>query len=351
MESLPIELFDDIAQHLFLEDLNNLSLVSKEINYKASGVKKIAIDGSIFVNALRVHYGEHFEAFNRALVDSGALIAGGSVCGAYHGFKSDDFDVYVPIDGVETMTDMLFDIGYEGDSFRVTSEYDSSFMKKNGIMSRIEFRTAKSFKSVDLMVMRNGISPLKVVTNFDLTFCEAFYNGFHVEASEPVEFMNKKGRLRKDYLESFIGGNRFILGRIRKYKMRGFSIDIDLSEIKNFTLSVHANPNNLNYLVRLLNESLSYFSGYKLTQKRVIKTLVDYFEFKNDLLDKDFIIKKIIDLYSYFHDNGDYHNILNEYDNLFYYYDHMPGYFQVKEKNRLELAALIDRYDSLKQAQ
>jgi hypothetical protein len=185
------------------------------------------------------------------------------------------------------MTDMLASIGYYPQLFNVTNEYDSSFLKRNNILSRIAYCSDSHAKSVDLMIVASCTTVQRVVQNFDLTFCEAWYDGFSVHASEPMDFMNKKGHLRKDYLESFIGGNYFILERINKYKKRGFTIEIDLSSFsKNAKKVMDSDPkSNRHCLIQMLKQvqpSLPMFSH--TNRNTIIKALIAIFLANNESL-------------------------------------------------------------------
>jgi hypothetical protein len=64
------------------------------------------------------------------------------------------------------------------------------------------------------------------VSNFDLTFCEVWYNGINFYANYPSDVMGRIGSLKQDYVESLLSGNAFILKRIRKYRRRGYKINI-----------------------------------------------------------------------------------------------------------------------------
>jgi hypothetical protein len=236
------------------------------------------MDSSIFVNVLRAHYGEHFEEFNGALVDSGALVAGGSVCGAYHGFVSKDFDVYVNLERATTMITGLTRIGYNAHLCNVATEYDSSFLRRNNILTRIEFRTADRpvFKSVDLMIVANSTTVHRVVQNFDLTFCEAWYDGVSVDATDPVSLMKKSGFLRVEYLEGYLNGNLFTRKRIRKYKNRGFTIDIDLTGYDKLVVK-HAPKNTTPNLITMLNYALEGLKGFRGVERDItINALIVY---------------------------------------------------------------------------
>jgi hypothetical protein len=109
--------------------------------------------------------------------------------------------------------------------------YCLSFLRKNGIRSVQKIYNGGMMtlgtKEMDIMAVRNARSPLEVVQNFDLTFCQIWYDGKNVNATHPQDIKNKTGILQKDYVLSFVEGNKFIKGRLRKYKARGFDIQLE----------------------------------------------------------------------------------------------------------------------------
>jgi len=85
---------------------------------------------------------------------------------------------------------------------------------------------------IDVMAVRNARSPLDVVNNFDLTFCQVWFDGSDVYASHPEHIESKKGMLQGDYVKLMLTGNTFLKKRMAKYMRRGFTIDFDLDAIK-----------------------------------------------------------------------------------------------------------------------
>ena len=99
----------------------------------------------------------------------------------------------------------------------------------------------------DLMIIPDFIDPKEIVQNFDLTFCEIWFDGKTVDATDINGVLNKKGFLRKEYTDSLLTKfNKFLIDRIRKYSKKGFNItinpnqesyDIDTHEIENLNKS------------------------------------------------------------------------------------------------------------------
>ena len=190
--------------------------------------------------------------FNKILSDNGCLIAGGSVLAAsqsdYRGVN--DFDIYVPIDKskafFEQFAPFLFKI-YVSETPIVrpvvryssfeSSFYCNSFLKRNGIKKvhrfnvkshdEFSFRDITSICSFDIMIIRKERSPIDVVNNFDLTFCQIWYDGKTIWASHPEDVRSKKGKLQGDYRKLFITGNTFIQSRVKKYVGKGYEVALD----------------------------------------------------------------------------------------------------------------------------
>jgi hypothetical protein len=65
--------------------------------------------------------------------------------------------------------------------------------------------------------------PTDVVQNFDLTFCQVWYDGDAVYATHPDHVKNKVGYLQGDYVKLYLRKNHFLRRRVQKYRMRGFT--------------------------------------------------------------------------------------------------------------------------------
>lgn len=163
------------------------------------------------------------------LKKSGAIIAGGSVLGAFVDFKIKDLDIYVNEKNLMIIHDLLESLGYKsyGESC-IAPAYDQSFFRKNHIMARFVFKKIPGNKTlpIDIMVIPNDIQVENVAQNFDLSFCEIWFDGENVYAVDPVSITNKSGVLKPDYVNSlFVHFNKFIQRRIIKYSRRGFKIE------------------------------------------------------------------------------------------------------------------------------
>lgn len=176
---------------------------------------------------------EKYNIFRDGIINSEGLIAGGSVAGAYTGFESHDLDIYIHMKNAKSFSLLMKCMELIQISSNLASPYDQSFFRKNNILARYTFANIYNIhgNSIDIMVVNDNIPLEKVVTNFDLTFCEVWWDGRVVKATNPTDLLNKKGILRKEYVKSLqVYLNVFIINRIKKYMKRGFQISYETEE-------------------------------------------------------------------------------------------------------------------------
>ena len=194
---------------------------------------------------------------NAVLQESGALVAGGFLtrCAniAQNGFEGEDrqaimmgadIDIYVTCDNLEMVSTFFAKVGkFVINRTNTVKAYDQSFFRKNNIMQRFHYRIPAGMenwtrrakrKSVDIMSIKQGVSPLNVVQNFDLTFCEIWYDGRSINATNLADAAQKKGLLRSDYVKALLDfNNKFIRDRMERYRARGYKITFQLDNMSN----------------------------------------------------------------------------------------------------------------------
>ena len=203
------------------------------------------MDTSIFTTYMNYYYREHWEFLNTSLKTANAFIAGGAVLGAYTDHKINDVDIYIhaskAVAFVNAITsNNMYTISTRNNYLRPS--YDQSFFRKNKILGRFSFvqewdtsiKTRSQaidngdiFPDIDIMIIPDEIPILNVITNFDLTFCEIWYNAEkeEVNAVDPEGIRNKTGLLKKEYTEKLLlDFNNFTVKRLQKYMKKGFSI-------------------------------------------------------------------------------------------------------------------------------
>lgn len=207
----------------------------------------------LVIAKLREIFGDKTEDFFRLLRDTGSLIAGGQILSACQPFDQTeepdsvrDTDIYVPVKNIPTFLNTFIkgeNPIYRPNTFKSygATLYCKSFLRKNGIRTVFKFSykkeeehlvypghmVRKTISEVDIMAVRNKRTPLAVVNNFDLTFCQVWFDGSDVYASHPEHIKSKFGFIRYEYCKTLISGNVFLKNRIRKYISRGFKILFD----------------------------------------------------------------------------------------------------------------------------
>ena len=266
------------------------------------------------IQVLQARYGDHTDRFCQLLKSTGSLVAGGAVLSSLFNNKIDtirDIDIYVPIkNSKHFLHELLYKEGritpdiaasehnavkFELKSYS-SSLYCSSFLKRNGIkrvMTLVTYPTARPERqrgepfvpwgfTTDIMLVRNKRSPLDVVSNFDLTFCECWFDGENIWANFPEDIVNKDGKVQADYVDMVIRKNQFTMNRINKYISKGFKISLETKADLNSILSKEKackddSPNKTGFkyeknynrwVVRLL---LEWFSGHKTPYIRLLE--------------------------------------------------------------------------------
>ena len=204
--------------------------------------------------ALTDRFGAKAPELFALLQETGGLVSGGFVLAACVGgfpvtegsrANIQDTDIYVPVRNITRFNNAL--VKGADPIFKATeyykfaaSLYCKSFLRKNGIKQVYNFTLGPPAAErrgrwdwrdrvikVDVMSVRNKRSPLAVVNNFDLTFCQVWFDGLDVYASHPEHVRTKSGVMNYEYCMTLFGGNRFLKNRLRKYVDRGFTVTFD----------------------------------------------------------------------------------------------------------------------------
>ena len=200
------------------------------------------------------------DTLKKFIVQNNIILAGGFLLGTIHNYErmtdydlndindKVDMDFYVPCKNLVRANKFFAKmVNAKSVSQYTATFYCKSFLRRNGIRSVQTFygepntRTPSGYKFnnnlIDIMAVRNARSPLDVVQNFDLTFCQIWYDGKSVWATHPNDVKTKSGTLQGDYVKMLIeGNNQFLRRRIQKYVRRGFTIKYDTEAMK--TLNV-----------------------------------------------------------------------------------------------------------------
>ena len=230
---------ENVEHHrLFVYDHDTMTEMSD--NTPLAGLSELDVlkgfakmDPQPFTQLLATKLPNH-DRLRSLLTETRAVIAGGSVLSAYAGYGMNDFDIYVNASNsrqLVTGIQAVFSKCHDDDTFKLlfAPPYDESFMRKNHINSiiRASYRCAgfNGRTEIDIMIIPDNIEITKVVTNFDLTFCQIWFDGENVLCTNKQHILDKHGKLNDEYLQSYANGNDFIKNRIRKYIYRDFEID------------------------------------------------------------------------------------------------------------------------------
>lgn len=212
-------------------------------------------DNEKFESSLKNLLKKFYINFRETIIKYDALIAGGSVLSVFGGYGINDLDIYVHYSKAQDFIKTLFIHGCSYSDMNEAPAYDQSFFRKNNIKARIcmgyyEYyydsevdrqqrrlsRLQPRYTSIDIMIIPDHIPLESVVTNFDLTFCQVWWNGKKIFSDHIEDVKSKSGSLNKEYISSYLSLNSFIIKRIQKYKSRGFNINIDLTEFQNMSI-------------------------------------------------------------------------------------------------------------------
>ena len=192
------------------------------------------------------YYKGKWKILNDALIAADAIIAGGAVLAAYNqdSMHINDVDIYIHASKALNFVDVLdksilnYRVGYRN---YIAPAYDQSFFRRNNILARFTLFQRYEWDNrsesrqprvpdIDIIIIPDTIPILSVVKNFDLTFCEIWYDAAtaKVSAVDPAGILAKTGMLKKDYVENMLVYlNRFTIKRVEKYVRKGFTISYD----------------------------------------------------------------------------------------------------------------------------
>lgn len=177
---------------------------------------------------------EWLERFRQTLIDHQAVVAGGSLLSALTGETVHDFDVYIhhrnALSFTKAIRASLHMQPMWKNTYTVGTAYDKSFFRQNHILVRIPFFKNKIV--IDVIIVENDIPLEQVVSNFDLTFCETWWDGRTVFANDPHGLRHREGWLKPAYHKRlFEEFNKFTINRIQKYRRRGWKVSFEAYEL------------------------------------------------------------------------------------------------------------------------
>ena len=149
-----------------------------------------------------------------------------------------DLDVYVTLENAPTLIRLMSEFMsnhydkstvFTFQSNHLSPAYDKSFMVKNNILGRVSgsyILDGVYLHIYDIMIVSNDVDVQSVPKNYDLSFCEVWYDGRYISTTHMEDIINMKGILQNAYVNSYVEGNDFIHNRMSKYNSRHFDISI-----------------------------------------------------------------------------------------------------------------------------
>lgn len=253
------------------------------------------LDKEIYLQYLRqtLEHENFYKGFTNAIRLSKAVVAGGSVLAAYSNFKTSDIDIYVNINNAKKLYNKLqkgFNNGFKIIHHNFAPAYDESFFAKNNILGRFRLemqRDEDNLLKIDIMILPTDVQIVNVVQNFDLTFCEVWFDGINVYATDSEGIRNKTGNLRPEYEKSLlVNFNQFILDRIKKYSKRGFVIKYNCNGEKTVSLPKKNVSNYERWIVSVLYKQILAFDFVKSRQSYRNKEKYIFNSFVTNKLEK-----------------------------------------------------------------
>jgi hypothetical protein len=256
-------------------DYLNYVVLRKHIKKETVGPEQLKQFQTKLVSFFRDGYNKYFnesnepasddvilDFINKQLIEHGIIISGGFVLKNLGYIKSDkeassvDIDMYIPGNtplSTYVLFGKLFNANIDETTNNGTATNDKSIMNRfvkdfydvknarkwqlKGIRSVTKFkRGIKDTPSYGEMDFVRAYStktdkhplrtPEQIVNDFDLTFCENWYDGKNVYITHKKAILKEEpGFLKSTYLFSYLlGKNRMSVSRVKKYIQRGFRI-------------------------------------------------------------------------------------------------------------------------------
>ncbi len=175
---------------------------------------------------------------NTMIKNTGSIISGGFILKAIGSFVDEipyQIDIYAPTKNAEKLRIVMKYLCNFKHALNVyESDAEGSLFKKNGILSVTKYSNINlKFFDMNIIEVNSNTTPVNVVRNFDLTFCENWYDGTNVFMTYPEHVKTKKGFLENDYLNLLFTRNPVLINRVKKYITRGFRVSINNPVTKN----------------------------------------------------------------------------------------------------------------------
>jgi hypothetical protein len=261
-------------------------------------------------------FGNKTEEFKKLLKECNAFTAGGSVLSAILNENSynGDIDVYVNISKAGPLRDFLgtFKEGIVPTNRSGDNKYSKNFLDINQIKKIVKFHTEKgdNGKTIDLVYISNSRSVESVVTNFDFTCCQSWYDTESIYTTHLDSIISRKVSITKTFSKFFITPDKYSIKRLEKYTNKGFDIILPEQKAEDDSIPEKINEFQViydclygwtfNYNSKVNGLNTHFFTRYKFNKKMDIctdhkkaNTVIDKFQnkykyiFSGDTYDPD----------------------------------------------------------------
>ena len=157
-----------------------------------------------------------------------------------------DIDIYInKRNFLNFYYDLTNNFNISNGNIYLSSAYQESFFKKNGLLCRLKLVLNGQIQ-IDILIIRDDREIEQVISEFDLTYCSVYIDPSSINLSEdnltknnPNEWkysikgeindmLKKSGKLRDEYANKYLF-NPFIQKRLNKYTKRGYKTEIKAS--------------------------------------------------------------------------------------------------------------------------
>jgi hypothetical protein len=192
---------------------------------------------------LKSKFTDNFDTFKTVLEKTQALISGGSVLHYLFDNKTEyngDIDIYINVKNSREMRNFIASLPncYIIRNSR-QNRYNQHFLKINNIKKILQFKFEK--QNVDLVYIQNKRSVESVVTNFDFTCCQNYYDGKEIKSTHLDLTLEKKYLINDDFKIFYQENTIFTQKRVNKYHDKGFT-----EKKSEIVKKVDINPINFN---------------------------------------------------------------------------------------------------------
>lgn len=166
-----------------------------------------------------------FETWLSVIKEADAFVAGGAIVAVFGDFDVDGFDIYVHFANAEKLIREIMSLGFRIQ--RVTECGLCGLFGNPHILMKVEMELTSAEMQMNFFVFADDIESRSVIAEFDLSFCQSWWDGDHTYSFDPDGLRKKHGLLNiKHRCLLYRDFDLALIERIHKYKKRGFVINL-----------------------------------------------------------------------------------------------------------------------------